>query len=117
MKRDISLFLKDILNAIVSIEIFIENLSFADFKNDDKTTSAVIQKIEIIGEATKNIPQNIRLQYNDIPWKEMAAMRDKIIHSYFNIDYELIWKVAKEDLNTIKIRISQILIEMNGTLF
>jgi uncharacterized protein with HEPN domain len=117
MKRDISLFLKDILASINSIEKFLLGLSFNDFVNDDKTSSAVVRKIEIIGEAAKNIPENIRSRYSDIPWKEMAGMRDKIIHSYFGVDYELVWKVVKEDLEKIKIQIETILKNLNGLLF
>jgi uncharacterized protein with HEPN domain len=117
MKRDISLFLKDILDSISSIEKFIKNLSFNDFVNDDKTSSAVIRKIEIIGEAAKNIPQSIHTKYEEIPWKEIAGMRDKIIHSYFGVDYELIWKVVVEDLKNIKVQVMKILNDMNGLLF
>jgi uncharacterized protein with HEPN domain len=117
MKRDISLYLNDIYNAIVQIELFRKDLSFNDFINDDKTSNAIIRKLEIIGEAVKHIPQNIRMNYDDIPWKEMAGMRDKLIHFYFGIDYDLVWKVIDQDLMEIKPKILKILKEMNGLLF
>lgn len=95
MKRKFIFFIKDILECINSISEFIGGMEYENFKDDDKTISAVIRKIEIIGEATKNIPNTITEKYTDIPWSDMAKMRDKIIHSYFGIDYLTIWNVAK----------------------
>ena len=70
-------------------------MDFREFCADDKTSSAVIRKLEIIGEATKNIPDNIQKQYPNIPWREMAGMRDKLIHFYFGVDYKLVWTTIK----------------------
>lgn len=78
--RDAKVYLKDILTAIAAIEEFVTGMNFQDFVDDDKTSSAVIKKFEIIGEAAKNIPEDIRARTPDIPWKEMAGMRDKLIH-------------------------------------
>ena len=64
--------------------------SFEDFKKDDKTSSAVIRKFEIIGEAAKQVPENVKQEYSSVPWKEMAGMRDKLIHFYFGVNYELL---------------------------
>ncbi len=86
MKRDIKLYVKDILDAILAIEKFVEGMTFEEFERDDKTSSAVIRKFEIIGEATKHIPDEIKQRYPDIPWKEMAGFRDKLIHFYFGIN-------------------------------
>ena len=76
--RDISLYLQDIIEAMLAIERFVEGMSFEEFKEDDKTTSAVIRKFEIIGEAAKQIPDDARLKYPRIPWKDMAGMRDRL---------------------------------------
>ena len=86
MSDKILLYLKDIKTAITSIDEFIEGLDFNQFKVDDKTSSAVIRKFEIIGEATKNIPEVIRKKYPEIPWKDIAGMRDKLIHAYSEVD-------------------------------
>ena len=102
MYRNYKLYLKDILNAIESIEKFVEGMDFEEFKRDDKTSSAVIRKFEIIGEATKNIPDEIRQQYPQIPWKEMAGMRDRLIHFYFGVDYKLVWETIKERMPEVK---------------
>lgn len=100
--RNYKLYLKDILSAIDSIEAFVEGMSFEEFRADDKTASAVIRKFEIIGEATKNIPDKIRQQYPTVPWKEMAGMRDRLIHFYFGVDYKLVWTTIKERLPQVK---------------
>ncbi len=88
--RDYSLYLSDILKAFEAIEIFVDGQSFEDFKKDDKTSSAVIRKFEIIGEAAKQVPENVKQKYSSVPWKEMAGMRDKLIHFYFGVNYELL---------------------------
>ena len=100
--------LKDILDAINAIEKFVEGINFEDFNEDDKTSSAIIRKFEIIGEATKNIPKSIKEKYPNIPWKEMAGFRNKLIHFYFSIKYELVWdaiikasRVERENIQKI----------------
>jgi len=109
--RNHQIYLKDILSAINSIEKFVEGMSFEDLKNDDKTSSAVIRKLEIIGEATKNIPKDIQNKNPQIPWKEMAGMRDKLIHFYFGVDHNLVWNTIKKRIPKIKPFIENILKE------
>jgi uncharacterized protein with HEPN domain len=112
MKRDYKLFVKDILDAIDKIEEFIGNMDYGEFIQDDKTSTAVVKKIEIIGEAIKNIPRDVRVKYNAIPWKDIVGMRNKITHNYFKIDYEIVWNVVKEKLPALKIQVEQVLKEM-----
>lgn len=101
MIRKQSLYLSDIKNAIEAINTFTTGMSFESFKTDDKTVSAVIRKIEIIGEAAKSIKSEISVSNPGIPWSIMARMRDKLIHGYFGIDLDIIWKTVREDLPTI----------------
>lgn len=112
MKRDYTLYLKDILECIEKIESFIELLDYKQFVQDDKTCSAVIRKLEIIGEAVKHLPDTITDTSPEVPWKDMARMRDKIIHFYFGVDYEVVWKVAVERLPDVKNKIKKILENM-----
>ncbi len=102
MTREYMLFVKDILDAIKAVEKFIENLSYKEFLKDEKTKSAVVWKIQVIGEATKNIPKSVRDNYEELPWKFMARIRDKIAHFYFGIDYKIVWQVASEKLPEIR---------------
>jgi uncharacterized protein with HEPN domain len=111
MKRGYKLFVKDILDSIDKIESFVGKMSFDEFMKDEKTKSAVIREIEVIGEAAKNIPATIRNRYKDLPWPDMARMRDKIIHSYFGIYYEIVWKVVKERLPELEPLVKKILKE------
>ena len=109
--RDYTLYLKDILAAIDSIEEFVAGMDLQAFQADDKTTSAVMRKLEVISEATKQIPDEIRQSHPRVPWKEMAGMRDKLIHFYFGVDYQLIWRAIKERLPQIKPELQKILRE------
>ncbi len=108
MNKKYTLFLNDIRNAIISIENFVEGMNFEQFINDDKTSSAVIRKFEIIGEATKNIPENIREKYSQISWKEIAGMRDKLIHAYSEVDLKLVWMTIKQRIPELKTIIEKI---------
>ncbi|MFH1055713.1 MAG: DUF86 domain-containing protein, partial [Candidatus Altiarchaeota archaeon] len=98
MRRKHSLYVKDILDAITQTEKFVDRMSYPEFQADDRTSSAVVRKLEIIGEAAKNIPLEIRQKNKTIPWTDMAKTRDKIIHGYFGVDYDVIWKTVKERL-------------------
>lgn len=109
MRRDPGFYLADILNAMQSIQGFVEGISFEEFTQDDKTASAVLRKLEIIGEAAKNVPKDLRDKYPEIPWKEMAGMRDRLIHVYFGVDYRLVWRTTAK-------RIPEIMPEMKRAL-
>lgn len=105
-------YVQDILDSIEEIAIFTSGYNFETFSNDKKTINAVIRSIEVIGEASKKIPSQIRNRYATIPWKKMAGMRDKLIHEYFGIDLEILWKVAKDELPLLKQNFEQILADL-----
>jgi uncharacterized protein with HEPN domain len=84
-------------------------MDFESFKRDDKTSSAVVRKFEIMGEAAKNIPDAVKEKYKSVPWKEMAGMRDRLIHLYFGVDYDLVWKTIKNRLPAIRQVLTHIL--------
>ena len=106
--RNSKLYIKDILEAIFAIERFVENVEFEDFKNNDEKSSAVIRKFEIIGEASKNVPDTIKQNYSDIPWREIAGFRDKLIHFYFGVKFELLWDTIIKRIPKLKLSFQQI---------
>lgn len=102
-------FLIDIAKEIENLEKFLYGLQFEDFKKDEKTTYACIRSLEIIGEATKHVPDEIKKKYPKIPWKHMAGMRDILIHDYFGVDVNVIWKTIKEDIPEVKLLFKRIM--------
>jgi len=95
-------YFEDILEAIIDISNFIDDLTFHKFTNDKKTINAVIRSLEIIGEASKKVSQEIKENNQNIPWKEMTGMRDKMIHGYFDLDLVTIWETVKNDIPPLK---------------
>ena len=108
-KRQLEDYLQDILDAIAAIEQFTSNIEFAMFSQNLEKVFAVSRAIEIIGEAVKRVPDPVRNQYPDIPWRDMAGMRDKLLHDYFNAEVEIIWKAVQEDIPLLKSMISHVL--------
>ena len=94
--------MNDNLEAIEKATKFVEGINYDDFGRDDKTVYAVIRALEIIGEATRKIPQDVKDKYTEIPWREIAGMRDKLIHDYFGVNLLVVWKAVSEDLPMIK---------------
>lgn len=109
MIRNISLYIKDILQNMRDAEEFIQGLSYGQFVADKRTFNAVVRSLEVIGEAAKNVPDEIRAKNPMIPWKEMAGMRDKVIHLYFGVDREAVWIAVKDRIPAIRPLIEQIL--------
>lgn len=108
MNRDSRDYINDILEAMENSIEFLKDLSYEEFVKDTKTIYATLRALEIIGEATKKIPLNLRRKYPEIPWKEMAGMRDKLIHEYFGVNLQRIWLTLKKDIPQIKPLIKKI---------
>ena len=104
-ERTYKLYFDDILIAIDRIFEYTQGYDFITFKHDYKTVDAVIRNFEIIGEAAKNIPIEIKEQYPNVPWNEMYSLRNRISHAYFGIDYEIIWDIITNYLPQNKLEI------------
>ncbi|MBU0929538.1 MAG: DUF86 domain-containing protein [Nanoarchaeota archaeon] len=111
MKRDMNLFIKDILQSIEKIESFSKNLTKEKFMSDKLRQDAIIRNLEVIGESAKNIPDSFRNKYSKIPWKEIAGFRDILIHAYFGVNMERVWNIIKKDLSNLKKEIGKIKID------
>ena len=102
MKKDFQPCIEDILESISKIEAYTKGIELDEFLNNTERQDAVLRRLEIIGEAVKKIPDEIRMQYNEIPWKQIAVMRDMLIHEYSGVSLERVWKVLSTDLQPLK---------------
>lgn len=106
--------MQDIYDAMEAAEDFVNGCTFDDFVKDAKTQYAVIRALEIIGEASKNIPDDIRQEHSSIPWKDLAGIRDKLIHAYFGVNLEVVWLSVKEGIPEAKPLIRNLLDELDS---
>ena len=102
-------FLADIKEAIRRIDVYIEKLSYEEFLENIKTQDAVVRNLEIIGEATKNLSEELKDKYPQICWKDLAGLRDKLIHHYFGVNFDIVWSIVKEELPEISPQLEEIL--------
>lgn len=101
-KRDWKILFEDIIGSIKKIEEYIKDISFEDFSVSTIIIDAVVRNIEIIGEASKNIPQEIQNKFTDIPWKKIKGIRNRIVHEYFAVDISIIWFIIQNELQPLK---------------
>ncbi len=111
MSREVKVYLLDILESLEKIEEYIKGISKSEFLANTEKQDAVIKRLEIIGEAVKNLPVRLRKKYPQIPWRKIAGMRDVLVHAYFGISMERVWKTVRKELPPFKIEIKKILEE------
>ena len=109
MKKDPQVFLKHILESIEWIDKDTKGMSKDDFLKNVPIQDAVVRRIEIIGEAIRNLPSDLKKENKNVPWQDIMDMRNKIIHQYFGVDLELVWEVTKKDIPQLKDQIEGIL--------
>jgi len=107
-KRKDAELLEDIKEAIKRIEIYTQKIEYKEFLKDTKTQDAVVRNLEIIGEAVKNISKELKKKFFQIPWKELAGLRDRLIHKYFGVNYEVVWTIIRDELPEISLKIDKI---------
>lgn len=108
MKNEDTAYLKHILDAVSRIEEYILDLEYDNFMVNNLIQDGVIRQLEIIGEATKRLSKEFKDRYPEIPWKDIAGMRDKLIHGYFGVDLDAVWDTAKKDIPGLKGKIEGI---------
>lgn len=101
-RRDVKLLLDDILTAIAKIERYVAGLDREQFLNDEKSIDAVVRNLEIIGEATRQLPDEFTAQHLSIPWTQMAGLRNRIVHEYFGLDLDIIWEIIHHYLPELR---------------
>ncbi|MCS6907098.1 MAG: DUF86 domain-containing protein [Anaerolineales bacterium] len=111
-KRTDREFLSDILEAIRRAQAYTEGMTFETFLQDTKTQDAVVRNLEIIGEATKGLSNEVRERYPGVPWKSMAGVRDRLIHHYFGISLDVVWDIVSGELGEVRMQVERILREL-----
>lgn len=101
-KREPRLLIQDILESIEKIRLYTKNYDFGAFESDSKTIDAVIRNLEIIGEAANKLPQEIKEKDEDIKWRRIVGLRNRVIHEYFGVDLEIVWKIINDDLGLLE---------------
>lgn len=108
MKRDIHVYLADIVECLEKIEEYTQGISEVEFFRNTQIQDAVLRRLEIIGEAVKHLPKRIREKYPSVPWQKVAGTRDILAHEYFGVHLQNVWKIIQEDLTPLKAKILQI---------
>ena len=109
MPRDYEVFLQDVLEAIANVAEFVGPMTRTEFEADKKTVHAVVRDLEVIGEAIKSVPAEVRARHPQVPWQRVAGLRDILIHHYFEIDIDIVWDIIQNKLPKLKLQIQAVL--------
>ena len=113
MSRSAKILLRDIVRAAELLEQYTSGLSLKEFTENQEKQDAVARRLEIIGEAVKGLPQDLRDRYSEVPWRDIAGARDILVHEYFRIDLDLAWDMVKKDIPALAEQIRRILVEVD----
>ena len=113
--RSYSDYVKDMIEAVEKAQGFTRGMNREQFGADDKTVFAVVRALEIVGEAATKLPKDVLESHPSIPWREIRGIRNKLIHDYFGVDLDVVWKTVHEDLPVLRIALAQLLGEIGGS--
>jgi len=111
MSKNHKIYLLDILRAIEKIEKYTYGMNFDYFSQNELVQDAVLRNLEIIGEAVKNLPEEVKNRYSNVEWRKIAGLRDILIHAYFEVDLEIVWDIVRNKLPELKTQVISILSE------
>ncbi|AFH38438.1 HepT-like ribonuclease domain-containing protein [Thermus thermophilus] len=111
-KRDARLLLQDMLESLEKIERYTAGLTFERFAQDDRTVDAVVRNLEVIGEAARQIPSEVRERYPEVPWRRVIGLRNVVVHEYFAVDVEIVWTVVRQSLPELKEALRRMMAEL-----
>jgi len=108
-RREYADYLRDILDAAGKAQRFVEGIDFRAFKGNDEKVFAVVRALEIIGEAARQVPASLRTRYPDLAWRDITGMRDKLIHAYFGVDVDVVWRTVQDELPLLQSAVQRML--------
>lgn len=107
-KREADLLIEDMLTAMGKIERYISGLDQGLFRQDEKTVDAVVRNLEVLGEAARQLPEDFIARNPEIPWRQIAGLRNRIVHDYFGLDLDLIWEILQRDLPQLQAQLQRL---------
>ncbi|MDH7577976.1 MAG: DUF86 domain-containing protein [Bacillota bacterium] len=113
-KRVYTDYLRDMIEYAGKAVQFMQGVAFNDFQGNDEKIFAVVRALEVIGEAARHIPRSLRDKYPQVPWRKIIGMRDKVVHDYFGVDLEVVWRTVHEELPKMQKAVSQVLADMEA---
>lgn len=111
-KREYADYLHDILEHAAKAQQFVAGVSFDTFRTNEEKALAVVRALEVVGEAARQVPREVRRRHPEIPWQEAIGMRDKLVHDYFGVDLEVVWKTVHQDLPPLRAAVARMLQEL-----
>ena len=107
-KRDPELLVEDMLDALRKIRLYTEGMTYSSFLRDERTVDAVVRNLEVLGEAARQLPEEFASGHPDVPWRKIAGLRNRVVHDYFGLDLDIVWRIIQSDLVPLQIQLEKL---------